>query len=84
MPLQIAAGAGLEAIVYGIFGVLMSDNKLVIRPYNHEDIGTAILRDVRFRGRSFNIRLERKKFTVFENEKPMASRYYGESFVIQY
>ncbi|MFC2125493.1 hypothetical protein ACFLU5_11845, partial [Bacteroidota bacterium] len=48
MPLEIAAGAGIEAIVFGTFGVKMEEDKLVIRPFNHEDIGEATLKEINY------------------------------------
>ncbi len=84
MPLQISAGAGIEAIVFGTFGIKMEKDRLVIRPFNHEDIGEAYLRDIKYMGRSFSVRLERKSFTVYENLKSLATRFYGESVVINF
>ena len=43
MSLEISAGAGMEAIIFGIFGVKMEEDKLTIKPYNHEDIGEATI-----------------------------------------
>ncbi len=83
MPVQIAAGAGLEAIVFGTFGVKMEEDKLTIKPYNHEDIGEASLMDIPYKGRSFGIRLTRKTFSVYEGEMLIATKFYGEKVVIQ-
>ena len=83
MPVQIAAGAGLEAIVFGTFGVKMEENQLTIKPFNHEDIGEAILKDVSWKGRKFGIKLTRKTFSVYEGDKVVATRFYGESVVIE-
>lgn len=47
MPLQISAGAGIVAIVFGTFGIKMEVDKFVIRPFNHEDIGEATLRNIK-------------------------------------
>lgn len=83
MPVQIAAGAGVEAIVFGTFGVKIEEDKLTIKPFNHEDIGEATLRDIKFNGRSFGIQLNRKKFSVYENDKLIATKFYGEAVVIK-
>ncbi len=83
MPLQIAAGAGLEAIVFGTFGIKMEDDKLTIKPYNHEDIGEAILTNIRYKGRTFGVQLTPKTYSVYENGKHLATRFYGEEVVIK-
>ena len=83
MPLEISAGAGLEAIVFGTFGVKMAENKLTIKPFNHENIGEATLTDVTWKGRKFGIQLTRKTFSVYEGGKLIATEFYGEEVVVQ-
>jgi hypothetical protein len=83
MPLEISAGAGLEAIVFGTFGIRMEGEKLIIKPFNHEDIGEATLTNFRFNGRTYGIQLDRKTFSVFEDGKLIASKFYGESVIKQ-
>ena len=82
MPLEISAGAGLEAIVFGTFGVKMEEDKLTIKPFNHEDIGEATLTDIIWKGRKFGIQLTRKTFSVYEGDKLIATKFYGERVVI--
>jgi trehalose/maltose hydrolase-like predicted phosphorylase len=84
MSVQIAAGAGIEAIIFGTFGVQMEEGKLRIKPYNHEDIGEATLKDLRYRGRTFGIELKRKTFSVYERETLLATKFYGDEMVIDY
>jgi hypothetical protein len=83
MPLQISAGAGLEAIVFGTFGIDLQQDKLTIRPFNHEEIGEASLRDIRYKGHRIDIHLARKKFSVHKNGELIAAKYYGESVTIE-
>lgn len=83
MPVQIAAGAGVEAIVFGTFGVSVQEDKLLIKPFNHEDIGEALLSDVKWKNRSFDIHLKEKYFEVLENGKLLARRFYGEQVLVQ-
>ena len=83
MPLEISAGAGLEAIVFGTFGVDIQEDILIIRPFNHEDIGEASLKDIRFKGRKFSVHMEKKYFSVYENDRMIASEFYGESVTIE-
>lgn len=81
---EIAAGAGMEAIIFGTFGLRMEADKLVIKPYNHEDIGTATLSNVNYKGRTFSIILMKKTFSIFENENLIANKFYGESVIIDF
>ena len=83
MPVQIAAGAGLEAIVFGTFGVKMEEDKLTIKPFNHEDIGEATLRNIKYKKRIFSVQMEKKYFSVYENDIKLISKFYGESVVIK-
>lgn len=82
MPLQISAGAGMEAIIFGTFGVKMEDVKLIIKPFNHEDIGEATLKNIHYKDRVFGIELTRKTFSVYEGEKLISTKFYGESVTI--
>ena len=82
MPVQIAAGAGLEAIVFGTFGVKMEEDKLTIKPFNHEDIGEATLTDIEWKERSFGVQLTQKTFSVYEGDELLATKFYGESVII--
>ena len=83
MCLEISAGAGMEAIIFGTFGVKIEVNKLTIKPYNHEDIGEAALKDIPYKGRMFGIQLSKKTFSVYEGKTLIATKFYGESVVIE-
>jgi hypothetical protein len=61
----------------------MEEDKLTIKPFNHEDIGEATLKDIHYKGRVFGIQLTRKTFSVYEGEKLIATRFYGESIIIE-
>ncbi|TRX60684.1 hypothetical protein FNH22_06470 [Fulvivirga sp. M361] len=82
MPLEISAGAGWEAIVFGTFGVKMEKDTLTIKPFNHEDIGEATLKDIIWKGRNFGVKLTRKTFSVYEGDMHLATKFYGESVTI--
>jgi hypothetical protein len=83
MPVQIAAGAGMEAIVFGTFGVKIEKDKLTIKPFNHEDIGEAVLKNIVWNDRNFGIKLTRKTFSVYEDNKLIETNFYGESVIIK-
>jgi hypothetical protein len=78
MPLEIAAGAGMEAIIFGIFGISIEDNVLTIQPNTHEGLGITTLRNFRFRGRSITVQINRANFSVWIDDKEIASKPLGE------
>jgi len=82
MSLEISAGAGMEAIIFGTFGIRMEEDKLTIKPYNHEDIGEATLKDFNYKGKKIGIQLSQKTYSVFDGGKLRATAFYGESVVI--
>jgi len=82
MCLEIAAGAGMEAIIFGTFGVNINKDRLLIKPYNHEDIGEATLKDIPYKGKKYTIQLKRKAYYVFEGEQLIAKKFYGEHLVL--
>jgi len=84
MPLEISAGAGIEAIIFGTFGVKIEESKLTIKPFNHEDIGEAYLRDIKYNGKCYDILMEKKFFTVYEDSIKIAQKFYGESLTIKH
>jgi hypothetical protein len=84
MSLEISAGAGMEAIIFGIFGAKIDEDKLTFKPYNHEDIGEATLKGFKYRGKSYSIHLKQKYYTVYQDNESMGKKFYGESFTINY
>ena len=82
MPLQISAGAGMEAIIFGAFGVKMEQDKIIFKPTNHEDIGKAQLKNIKFRGRSFGVEMGKKTFSIYEDDTLIATEFYGESVTL--
>lgn len=83
MSLEISAGAGMEAIIFGTFGIKMEEDKLTIKPYNHEDIGEATLKDIPYKGKMYGIELKQKQFSVYEGNRLIATRFYGEEVHIK-
>lgn len=79
MPVEIASGAGMEAIIFGTFGIAINDDVLTIKPNTHEDMGVATLRNFKFRGRSYDIRINEKEFSVFRDGIHISTRPFGES-----
>ena len=80
-PVEIASGAGMEAVIFGTFGIKIDNDKLTIAPNTHEELGLTTLRDFKFRGISYTILLERRLFSVYRNGNKVTEKPYGESVV---
>jgi hypothetical protein len=83
MPLEISAGAGMEAIIFGTFGINIEKEVLTIKPNTHEGLGETTLRDFKFRGKLYNIQISKRNFSVFQDGKHLVTKPYGESVVVQ-
>lgn len=84
MSLQISAGAGLEAIFSGLFGVRpQKDGSICFIPYSHIDLGKSQLKDFRFRGNSYDVYLKKDTYEVWKNGKLFAVSKYGRKVVDQ-
>jgi trehalose/maltose hydrolase-like predicted phosphorylase len=82
MPLEISAGAGMEAIIFGTFGVKMEGKTITFQPINNEDIGEAQLKNIKYRGKNYGVKLQKKTFSVYEDDTLIATKFYGESITI--
>ena len=59
MPLEIAAGSGVQAVVFGLFGLHPHlDGTLVVSPSYHQELGQAKLTNYQFRGHSYDVFLD--------------------------
>jgi hypothetical protein len=83
MPVEISAGAGMEAIIFGTFGININGDVLTIKPDYHEDLGISILRDFKFRGKSYNIQVNNRSFSVFRDGIEITTKPFGESVVFR-
>ena len=79
MPVEVASGAGMEAIIFGTFGINIEKDKLTITPNTHEELGATTLRDFKFRGKSYTIQINKRNFSVYQNGKLVATKPFGES-----
>jgi hypothetical protein len=84
MPVEIASGAGMEAIIFGLFGITAEKGRLTIKPNMHEELGETTLYNFNFRSQSYDIRLTRNDFSVFRGGKLVAVRKYGQSVIFNY
>lgn len=82
--LHIAAGAGIEAINSGIFGVRPHENgSIEINPFYHIDLGNSELTGFGFRGNTYDVILKSDYYSVKKNGKVIAKNKYGKKLVIQ-
>lgn len=78
MFLQISAGAGLEAVFKGLFGVRPhKDGTIEFNPFHHQEMGCSELRDFRFRGNSYDVILNDTSYEVWKNGELLAESRYG-------
>ncbi|MDR3625433.1 MAG: hypothetical protein P4L45_01285 [Ignavibacteriaceae bacterium] len=79
MPLEISAGAGMEAIIFGTFGISINGEVLSISPNTHEGLGETRLSNFNFRGKSYDIQLNKRNFSIYQDGKIYITKPYGES-----
>ena len=81
--LQISAGAGAQAIIHGVFGLMpQDDGSLVVRPHYNKSLDTATLKGFRFRDHLYNLRMDAKTFQVFRDGVPLAEERHGKYITI--
>jgi hypothetical protein len=83
MPVEIASGAGMEAIIFGTFGIKIENDKMTITPNTHEELGISTLKDFRFKGNSYNIQISKNNFSVFRNGIHISTKPIGEAIEIK-
>jgi hypothetical protein len=82
MPVEISAGAGMEAIIFGTFGIAVNGDVLTIKPTYHEELGVTTLRNFKFRGKSYDIQIGKKNYSVFQDGRNIGIKHYGETVVV--
>jgi hypothetical protein len=81
--LQISAGAGAQAIIHGVFGLMPQDEgSLVVRPHYNKSLDTATLKGFRFRDHLYNLRMDAKTFQVFRDGVPLAEERHGKYLTV--
>jgi hypothetical protein len=84
MALQISAGAGIEAIISGIFGVRPNVNgDIEFNPSHNLELGNSELTDFQFRGNTYEVILKSDYFLVKKNGVLIANNKYGNKLLIQ-
>lgn len=75
MPLEISAGAGVQAILFGVFGIRpQADGSLRISPYYTEELGFASLDGFHFGSHVYSIKLFEDFYEV-ASDKCTSKRY---------
>ncbi len=80
MPLEISAGSGVQAILFGVFGLRPHQNgSLDISPSYHHELGIAQMTGYRFRGHIYDVVMGPWNYEVYRDGKLAASSVYGKS-----
>jgi hypothetical protein len=79
-PMEICAGAGVEAVIFGLFGLSPQiDGNLDIHPFYAHELGNANLTDYRFREHRYDIFMDRYGFKLTRDGRMLGSYHHGES-----
>jgi hypothetical protein len=79
-PQEISAGSGVQAVVFGMFGLRpQADGALEVSPAYNSTLGDAKLTGYRFRGHTYDVSLMPNKFAVCQDGKKVGEQAYGHS-----
>jgi hypothetical protein len=80
MPTELSAGAGLEAVWFGVFGLQpQAGGSLIIKPAWNPELGTARLLNFRMRGHTYDVTLTPTGFEASRDGKHVGSCPHGRS-----
>ena len=80
MPLEISAGGGVQAILFGVFGLRPhEDGSLEVLPSYHHELGKAKMTGYRFRGHTYDVVMGPWDYQVFRDNKLAAKNSYGQA-----
>ena len=80
MPLEIAAGSGVQAVIFGTFGLRPHvDGSLGVSPAYQQQLGQARLTGYKFRDHSYDVVLGPWDYEVFRDGKLATRTNYGKS-----
>jgi hypothetical protein len=78
MPLEIAAGSGAQAILFGVFGLRPAmDGSLEVSPAYHQELGEAKMAGYHFRGHTYDVTMMPTEYCVYKDGKLAARNAYG-------
>ena len=79
MPLEIASGGGVQAVIRGIFGLRpRKDGSLEVSSSYHQELGEAKLTGYCFRGHSYDVVMSPWEFEVHQDRKLAAQHPCGQ------
>lgn len=80
MPLELSAASGVQAILFGVFGLRPHDDgSLDISPSYHHELGVAHMRGYRFRGHAYGVVMGPWNYEVYRDGKLAARNVYGKT-----
>jgi hypothetical protein len=78
MDLELSAGSGVQAIMFGVFGLRpQQDNSLHVSPSYHHELGVARMTGYRFRGHLYDVVMGPWNYEVYRDGKLAATNAYG-------
>ena len=78
MPLEIAAGSGVQAILFGVFGLRPAmDGSLEVSPAYHHELGEAKMAGYHFRGHTYDVAMKPGEYWVYRDGKLAGRKVYG-------
>ena len=78
MPLEVAAGSGVQAVIFGVFGLRpRMDGTLFVSPSYSQDLGHASLTGYRFRSHLYNVVLGPWDYEVYRDGEMATRKSYG-------
>lgn len=80
MPLQLSAGSGVQAVLFGAFGLRPhQDGSLSISPSYHHQLGIARMTGYKFHGHTYGVTMGPWEYEVYRDGKPVARHVYGKT-----
>ena len=84
MSNEIASGANVEAIIFGMLGIKEFENGVIeFNPYYFSEVGNCKLTGLKFRGNSYDLILNDKDYLIFKNGNLISQNFHGHKTVIQ-
>ena len=78
MPLELDAGSGMGAVIFGVFGLRPHvDGTLEVSPSYHQELGQARVTGYKFRGHSYDVVLGPWDYEVFRDGQQVTRMNYG-------
>ncbi len=78
MPLEVSAGGGMEAIIYGVFGIHpLIDGSIIINPPYNSSLGISEIKDFDFRGHKYGVKMLPQYYEIYKDNIKVLEEYYG-------